>query len=203
VSRTATDSVSDPRCFLALLPDAAGLQSLRRCRDALEHAIAGAARGVRWIEPAALHMTLRFLGESGNAQVDYFKHMLPTLAPSLPALSTRRFGVWPNRARPRLLVLELESNDALSDLAHACEAHARKAGFTPETRDFRAHITLARLRPGCAFGILPHPPPSIAFATVALMQSTLAQPAATYTELARVPLAAPAPQVGHNTDPSA
>ena len=30
MSRTATDSVSDPRCFLALLPDAGGLQSLRR-----------------------------------------------------------------------------------------------------------------------------------------------------------------------------
>lgn len=193
MSRAATDSTADPRCFLALLPDAASLQNLRRCRDTLERTIAGAARGVRWIEPAALHMTLRFLGESGSAQIDYFKHMLPTLAPSLPPISTRRFGVWPNRARPRLLVLELEPSEALSDLAAACEAHARKAGFTAETRDFRAHITLARLRPGCAFGILPHPPPSIAFDAVALMQSTLAQPASTYTELARVALAAPTP----------
>lgn len=191
MSRAATESAADPRCFLALLPDAASVQNLRRCRDTLERTIAGAARGVRWIEPAALHMTLRFLGESDGAQIDYFKHMLPTLAPALPSIPAHRFGVWPNRARPRLLVLELESGEALSDLAQACEAHARKAGYTPETRGFRAHVTLARLRPGCAFGILPHPPPSIAFDAVALMQSTLAQPAATYTELARVPLAAP------------
>jgi 2'-5' RNA ligase len=191
VSRAATESAADPRCFLALLPDAASVQNLRRCRDTLERTIAGAARGVRWIEPVALHMTLRFLGESDGAQIDYFKHMLPTLAPALPSIPAHRFGVWPNRARPRLLVLELESGEALSDLAQACEAHARKAGYTPETRGFRAHVTLARLRPGCAFGILPHPPPSIAFDAVALMQSTLAQPAATYTELARVPLAAP------------
>ena len=200
MSRAATESAAYPRCFLALLPDAASLQNLRRCRDTLERTIAGAARGVRWIEPAALHMTLRFLGESGSAQLDYFRHMLPTLAPSLPAVATRRFGVWPNRARPRLLVLELEASEALSELAIACETHARKAGFTPETRGFRAHITLARLRPGCAFGILPHPPPSIAFEAVALMQSALAQPAATYTELARAPLAAPTSQVGLNTD---
>lgn len=190
MSPAARDSAASPRCFLALLPDAPSLQNLRRCRDTLERTIAGAARGVRWIEPAALHMTLRFLGESGSAQIDYLKHMLPTLAPSLPAIATRRFGVWPNRARPRLLVLELESSGALSDLAQTCETHARKAGFAPETRDFRAHITLARLRPGCAFGILPHPPPSIAFDAVALMQSTLAQPAATYSELARTPLEA-------------
>lgn len=191
MSRAATESAADPRCFLALLPDAASVQNLRRCRDTLERTIAGAARGVRWIEPVALHMTLRFLGESDGAQIDYFKHMLPTLAPALPSIPAHRFGVWPNRARPRLLVLELESGEALSDLAQACETHARKAGYTPETRGFRAHVTLARLRPGCAFGILPHPPPSIAFDAVALMQSTLAQPAATYTELARVPLAAP------------
>ena len=203
MSPIATDAAADPRCFLALLPDAASVQNLRRCRDALERTIAGAVRGVRWIEPAALHLTLRFLGESDRAQIDYFRHMLPTLAPALPAIATRRFGVWPNRARPRLLVLELESGAALSDLANACEAQARKAGFSPETRDFRAHLTLARLRPGCAFGILPHPPPSVAFEAVALMQSTPAQPAATYTALAREALAAPAPQVGLNTDPSA
>lgn len=186
------DPATGARCFLALLPDPAALQSLRRCRETLERTIIGAARGVRWIEPAALHLTLRFLGESGTAQIEYFKHMLPTLAPPLPAIAARRYGIWPNRARPRLLVLELESGTALSNLAQACEAHARKADYAPDTRGFRAHITLARLRPGCAFGILPHPPPSIAFDAVALMQSMLAQPAATYRELARVELAASA-----------
>jgi 2'-5' RNA ligase len=184
---------ADARCFLALLPDDASRAILQRCREALERANSGAPRGLRWVEPDALHLTLRFLGASGSAQIDYFKHMLPTLAHALPAVEARRYGIWPNRARPRLLVLELTANDALSRLADECETHARKAGYTPETRDFRAHVTLARLRPGCAFGILPHPPPSIAFDAVALMQSTLAQPAATYTELARVPLAAPSP----------
>ncbi len=175
------------RCFLALLPDAASRQVLQRCRATLERAVAGAAR-VRWVEPAALHLTLRFLGTTSNAQVEYLKHMLPTLAHALPAITTRRYGIWPNRARPRMLVLELADDPDLSDLALECETQARKAGFAPETRGFRAHVTLARLRPGCGFGILPSPPPSLAFDAVALMRSTLAQPAATYTELARKPL---------------
>lgn len=175
------------RCFLALLPDAASRQALQRCRTTLERAVAGAAR-VRWVEPAALHLTLRFLGTTSNAQVDYLKHMLPTLAHALPAITTRRYGIWPNRARPRMLVLELADDPDLSNLAHACETHARKAGFETEPRGFRAHLTLARLRPGCGFGILPNPPPSLAFDAVALMRSSLTQPGATYTELARVPL---------------
>lgn len=180
---------ADARCFLALLPDAAGRTTLQRCRAALERANSGATRGVRWVEPDALHLTLRFLGASTTAQIEYFKHVLPTLAPALPALEARRYGIWPNRSRPRLLVLELKAPEALAQLAGECEAHACKAGFEPEPRDFRAHITLARLRPGCAFGILPGPPRALGFDAIALMRSTLAQPAATYTELARVPLA--------------
>jgi 2'-5' RNA ligase len=180
---------ADARCFLALLPDEASRAMLQRCRDALERANSGAPRGMRWMEANALHLTLRFLGASGTAQIDYFRHMLPTLAHPLPAIHARRYGIWPNRARPRLLVLELEANAPLSQLAAECEMHARKAGFAPEPREFRAHVTLARLRPGCTLGILPNPPPAFTFDTIALMRGTLAQHAATYTELAREPLA--------------
>jgi 2'-5' RNA ligase len=179
---------AEARCFLALLPDDTSRAVLQRCREALERANSGAPRGLRWVEPGALHLTLRFLGASGSAQIDYFKHMLPTLAHALPAIDARRYGIWPNRARPRLLVLELAADDALSRLAAECEMHAHKADYAPEPRGFRAHVTLARLRPGCALGILPDSPPAITFDTIALMRSTLAQPAATYTELAREPL---------------
>ena len=177
------------RCFLALLPDDVSRMSLQRCREALERANSGAPRGMRWVEPDTLHLTLRFLGASGSAQIDYFKHMLPVLAHALPAINARRYGIWPNRARPRMLVLELEPDDLLSQLAGECEMHARKTGFAPEPRQFRAHVTLARLRPGCALGILPNSPPAITFDAIALMRSALAQPAATYTELARAELA--------------
>ena len=184
----------DARCFLALFPDPASRAALQRCRDALERANSGAPRGMRWVEPGALHLTLRFLSASGSAQTDYFKHMLPTLAHALPAISARRYGIWPNRARPRMLVLELEADDSLSQLADECEMHARKAGFIPEPREFRAHITLARLRPGCALGILPNPPPLITFNAVALMQSILVQPGTTYRELARVAMEKTSPR---------
>lgn len=181
---TASGEMPDKRCFLALLPDPASRQHLQRDREALEQAIAGAVRCVRWIEPRALHLTLRFLGDATTSQITCLKHALPSLASALPAMDVHRYGIWPNRARPRLLVLELRANPLLSDLARACELHARAAGFPPEARPFRAHLTLARLRPGCVFGALPAPPPPIRFDSLALLQSTLAQPAAIHTELA-------------------
>lgn len=184
---------SSVRCFIALLPTDTSVQRLLACRDDITQACGGATRGVRWLEARALHLTLRFLGDAGSAQVDYLRHMLPTWAEALPALRTRRHAIWPNRVRPRMLVLEFAGDAALSARAADCEAHARKAGFAAETHDFRPHLTLARLRPGCGFGMLPPPPPTLEFDAIALLRSTLATPAATYTELARVPLPRMAP----------
>lgn len=178
------------RCFLALLPDAEGLRALRQSRAALESGSAGAPRSVRWSEPAALHLTLRFLGSSSAAQVDHFRRTLSALATAMPPIPARRHAIWPNRARPRLLVLELESIRPLAELAHACETSARAVGFDPEPRGFRAHVSVARLRPGCAFGILPPAPPSVSFGSIALVQSTLAPLGATYVDLASAPLPA-------------
>lgn len=173
------------RCFLALLPDAAGIQSLQQARAMLEGGLACAPRSVRWTEPAALHLTLRFFEFASPAQVEQMRRALPALATALPAVPARRHAIWPNRARPRLLVLELELLPALAGLAHACEMRARDAGFDPEPRGFRAHITLARLRPGCAFDVLPVPPIAVNFGAIALMQSRLARSGAIHTELAR------------------
>jgi 2'-5' RNA ligase len=133
-----------------------------------------------------LHLTLRFLGDAGNAQVAYIKHMLPTLARALPALEGQRYGVWPNRARPRMLVLELAASDALRGLARECETLAHKAGFDPEPRAFKAHVTLARLRPGCAFGNLPPAPRALVFESLGLIASDLQASGARYRTLADV-----------------
>lgn len=179
------------RCFVALIPTTASRALLRRCRAPLEHANAGATGAVRWVEPAALHLTLRFLGASSTSQIDAFQHALPALAAPLPALASRRFSIWPNRARPRLLVLELEACAALTVLAGQCETQARASGFASEPRAFRAHLTLARLRPGCVFRTLHTPPPTVTFDALALLQSTPSSQGATYTELARMPLTAP------------
>lgn len=191
---TSAPASGDPgslRCFLALLPDAASRDALQRCRGAAAVSPAG-ARGTRWVEAAALHLTLRFLGAATAAQVEYLKHMLPTLARGLPALSARRCAIWPNRARPRLVVLEFDAPDALVALAGECETLAQKAGFEAEPRAFKAHLTLARLRPGCMPEIPPAPAPSLAFESLALMASDLRGGGASYRSLASVTLPVPA-----------
>lgn len=181
--RTVT-GVCRRRCFLALLPDAAGRAALQRGGVEAARAVAGDARSVRWTEPGALHLTLRFLGASTPAQVDHVQRALLNLGRALPKIAARRYGIWPNRARPRMLVLELEGKPALAALAAECEELSCAAGYEPERRDFRAHVTLARLRPGCAFGTSPTPHFGVGFDRIALMESTLGRPTAVYAAIA-------------------
>lgn len=179
----------DPRCFIALLPDPSGQARLHACQASLAEALPGASPRVRWTPRLSLHLTLRFLGAASATQRQRLGQALPELARRLPELATHRYGVWPNRARPRVLVLELEPTGELSDLAHDCELQARAAGFDPETRPFRAHVTLARLRAGCAVGALPPPPPTLNFDRIALMHGAPGRSGSVYHSLAETALA--------------
>lgn len=180
---SASDGHQSLRCFLALLPDPPSRTALQGLRD-----LHADPRGVRWLDAAALHLTLRFLGATDPPGVRYITHMLPALARELPALAARRVAIWPNRSRPRLAVLELEAPEPLQALAGECESLARKAGFEPETRTFKAHVTLARLRPGCTLDATRVQDLKVAFGSLALMASELHAAGAQYRALADAPL---------------
>ena len=99
----------------------------------------------RWQRPENLHITLRFAGD-----------VTPPVAREFAAnLSNIRFDPFPVRLvgldtfggdNPRVLFAAVEPNQALTNLAKANEKAARRAGIKPESRNFSAHVTLARLQ---------------------------------------------------------
>lgn len=186
------DDTSAESGFLALIPDEEGRRRLDALQDALRRSAPGMGRPPRWVEPDALHLTLRFLGRCTAQQVAELRDVLPALAQSVSPARCRRFGVWPNRARPRVLVVELETGAALRAIAARCEESARAAGFAAETRPLRAHITLARLLPGAA-PIQPEPPDAtLLFDRIALLDRAPAGSASRYVALAQHTLRGPA-----------
>ncbi len=114
---------------------------------------------VRWVQPAALHVTLKFLGEVSTEQA-------PQLAAALDAAvgGARPFtvglggvGAFPSLARPRVVWLGVEHHPALELLANDVETALRPFGFEAELRPFQPHITLGRAKQGArpaAFGKL-------------------------------------------------
>jgi 2'-5' RNA ligase len=148
---------------------------------------------VRWVRPENLHVTLRFLGEiAPELQAPLAAHVRAQTAVLAPfALQLGALASFPPSRRPRVVLLELAPGEPLAALAGAVERGVVAAGFAPETRAFRGHLTLGRVRERAA-------PPSLAALTVppvafdvtesVLFASELHPSGSRYTPLERVPL---------------
>lgn len=101
--------------------------------------------GARWIDPENYHLTLRFIGDVDGATARDFTNALGEI--DLPPFDLKLNGLGSfGGKKPRILFVEIEPSPALDALQRATERAARKAGLPPEGRNFKPHVTLARLR---------------------------------------------------------
>ncbi len=154
--------------------------------------------GVRWTPPANLHATLRFLGEQPADAVPALAEALRRAVADVAAGEVRCGApdAFPDRRRPRVLILPLTSDGLLEDLA--ARVVTALDPWRPRAIDaaFRAHLTLGRVRRSAPADLaarlatLPDPaPPPFRAAAVALVQSMLGPEGARYAVLERFPLA--------------
>jgi 2'-5' RNA ligase len=110
---------------------------------------------VTWARTAALHTTLKFLGEVEPARAPEIIARVQrgmAMQPTAPAiLRLRGLGAFPQPERPKVIWLgvagESESNQGrLLSLARAVEDWMAELGFPREERPYRAHLTLGRVR---------------------------------------------------------
>jgi RNA 2',3'-cyclic 3'-phosphodiesterase len=131
------------RLFVALeLPQPA--------RDALIEFRDAAADPAVWrpVAPDALHLTLAFLGRRPATDLAAIDEVLYASVSPAPRLALGTALLLPPR-RARVLCASLDDLDGtLGDLQSRVSDGLAAAGvYTPETRPFRAHATVARLRP--------------------------------------------------------
>ncbi len=135
-----------PRLFTALEIPAEVVPRLEMLRGRLP--------GARWIRPENYHLTLRFAGDIDEPQADDFVEALSEIAVEPFALKLSGIGSFGGR-KPRALWAGVEDCEPLMRLQRAHERAARKAGLAPETRNFLAHVTIARLK-GAEPGAVAH-----------------------------------------------
>lgn len=101
------------------------------------------------VDPNKWHLTLRFLGEVDEVAVDRISHSLDSadLGGRFP-MAWGGLGAFPRPSRASVLWVGVaRGQDRLEDLANATAAALDEAGFPPEDRPFRPHLTIARIRP--------------------------------------------------------
>jgi len=135
------------RCFIAIaIPEpvrvriAESLAVLRRRRD-----------DARWVPPENLHISLAFLGEVPENQINGLSGILTAVSNGAGPFTLKICGAGtfgPPR-HPRVLWAGISSSPDLPALHKALSARLREHGFPADDRDYSPHVTLARFtRPG-------------------------------------------------------
>ena len=132
------------RLFVAVdLPDAIKAIAAQ-AKTILESRVSG----VRWVEPNNVHLTLKFLGNCPDEQIDQIKNALDEAVAPLSSFAcvSGGLGAFPSLRRARVLWLGIEAKPELAELSKAVEGSLEGLGFQAEKRAFSPHITLARLK---------------------------------------------------------
>ena len=104
---------------------------------------------IAWVKPENVHLTLRFLGNITTWQISEITLRLAEIAgkSSKFEISLTHLGVFPNLNHPKVLWVGLEnSENYLEILQKKVAEQIQTIGFEPETKNFRPHLTFARMK---------------------------------------------------------
>ncbi len=97
----------------------------------------------RWIDAAAAHLTIAFLGSLSNDDITEVVRTLAEVRQGPFDMQLVRADAFPSRNSPRVIVVEPSHTHELRRLYH--EVRSSLAGFLPSgRRTYRPHVTLAR-----------------------------------------------------------
>jgi 2'-5' RNA ligase len=183
------------RAFLAAeLPE-----TYRAGLSAVQDYLKQSGADVRWTSVAGIHLTLKFLGDIAEPQVEALAAAASHISGTTPAftLGVQGVGVFPNVKNPRVIWLGLsDRTDILGKLVQDLEQAFGPLGFPPENRKFTPHLTLGRVRSSRGREALSRSLQAVAIPEfpdfqvehLVLYQSTLRPQGALYTPLRKIPL---------------
>jgi 2'-5' RNA ligase len=121
-----------------------------RCTAALRKiviALGGLGRAVKAVDPDQLHVTMKFLGSTPADRVPELSAALAeTRLVDAFDVALTGLGAFPNERRPSVIWAGLDPLDSLRAVATELESRIAPLGFPTESRPFRPHVTLARIR---------------------------------------------------------
>jgi RNA 2',3'-cyclic 3'-phosphodiesterase len=102
---------------------------------------------LRRLPAESLHITLAFLGYRPEKEIGRIAEIVEGLSGPAPRIELRNPEQRPERGKPRLYALPVESPDAVSLQAALGERLVAERLHEPESRPFWPHLTVARVRP--------------------------------------------------------
>jgi len=114
----------------------------------LEQAISKTGADVKLVEPENIHLTLKFLGDTEENQIDVTEQIIRESVKGITpfSLTLRGTGVFPNERHVKVLWIGIVDGDPLARIARSIDEKLVPLGFTKEQRGYSAHLTIGRVR---------------------------------------------------------
>ena len=105
--------------------------------------------GIRWVPPQNIHLTLKFLGDIKESDVEKVGQAMFESAGRFAPLpmTAKGIGAFPGFKRPRVIWIGVSGqiNDLIA-LQRTLDDNLNAIGFPKENRPFKGHLTLGRVK---------------------------------------------------------
>ena len=106
--------------------------------------VRGFAPDARWVRPESLHVTLKFIGEKSDDEVEKIKRALEAITADAFEMNIRGYGFFPGARLPRVFWVGIEAGAKLTSLAAVVDQQLATINIPKEEHAFNPHLTLAR-----------------------------------------------------------
>ena len=110
--------------------------------------VQGFATNARWMRAESLHVTLKFIGERPQEQVEALTQRLRRVESGSFELRFTGYGFFPTVKAPRVFWIGIQADAHLAELAANIDAATSELGIPREDRPYSPHLTLARAGAG-------------------------------------------------------
>lgn len=111
----------------------------------IENLKASTGMNARWITKDNIHLTLKFLGNIDEKQINRVKHAMDSLKDAgVFKIDLYQIGCFPSISKPRVIWIGIKEEEQVKRLFEKIEAHI--GDINKEERQFSAHITIGRLK---------------------------------------------------------
>jgi len=134
------------RCFIAIDIDEGIRNQIEHLQRKLRERTGLTRPDVKWVDPALIHLTLKFLGEVRDADIAEVCSIVAGVADNHKGFFIDVAGIGTFGSSARVLWAGIESNDTLFVLQKDLDERLCEAGWGGDKKQFAGHLTLCRIK---------------------------------------------------------
>jgi len=114
----------------------------------LESQIAKTGADVKLVDPHNIHITLKFLGDTDEEQIDEIEQIIKESVSNIKpfTITLKGTGVFPNQNYLKVIWIGISGGAALEPISCGIDDRLSAIGFTKERRGFSSHLTIGRVK---------------------------------------------------------